>query len=142
MQQKGLDFGSGMGTLWTAGYGGRSVTEFVTLLKETDASLVLDIRYMGFTRKIGFSSGQLGKTVRRAGLGFKHCQALGNVNYKSDTEPALLADEPAGLALLESYLKQGDVVIFCACRGFKRCHRLMVVDAMRARHPSLTIRHK
>jgi len=65
-------------TLYTIGYEGKTVPEFVRALKQSGVGRVLDFRLTPSSRVPGFSMMGLFQALRKAGIAYEHLGQLGN----------------------------------------------------------------
>jgi uncharacterized protein (DUF488 family) len=130
--------------LFSVGYEGRNLDELVTLLREHQVTVLLDVRLNAVSRKPGFSKQRLRAALEEAGIEYRHARALGNP--KDNREPfhtgdtargarrfrALLTSDQAGLELgyLAELLTSERVAVFCFERDHDRCHRQVILDAL------------
>ena len=122
----------------TIGYGGLAgANQLTTILKETNAELVVDVRlkpYCGWNKD--FCGHALKNKLSGAGIDYFWTDDLGNITR--DVRDIKLLNEKRGLekvlALVKTY-SYGTVVLLCAEADEKRCHRLYIknklVDAIR-----------
>ena len=64
--------------LFTVGYQGRTLPQFVKLLREQDITLLVDVRERPVSRKRGFSALPLSEALRKVGIGYESDRQLGN----------------------------------------------------------------
>ena len=64
-------------TLFTIGYEGKTLPEFVGELAAAKVSLVIDVRAIAASRRPGFSKTALSGALREAGIDYLHLRALG-----------------------------------------------------------------
>ena len=64
--------------LFTIGYQGSTVSDFVERLRAASVDRVVDVRELPLSRRPGFSKSQLAATLTSAGIGYEHVRALGN----------------------------------------------------------------
>lgn len=113
--------------IYTAGYRGRKIAEFISAVKARGAILV-DIRIIPWSpnptyRKVGL---QRVFTMRN----YRHVKELGNA--KKDEGTIQILDMDAGVAKIREYLKLGKpLVLLCACDTYETCHRKVVADRLR-----------
>lgn len=93
---------------------------------------VIDIRYSPRSRwQPAFNKAAL--IERYGATRYEHCQALGNVNYNKQGEPIQLFAPFEGMCTILSHLQKGHpLVLLCACKNYKRCHRKTVLELLRA----------
>src|SRR3989344_7699753 len=64
-------------TLFTTGYQGQNIYNFIHLLTQKNIGVLIDIRENPFSRKPGFSKVALSNNLHKAGLEYYHFQELG-----------------------------------------------------------------
>lgn len=131
--------------LFTIGYEGRSLDEYLTLLRGAQVTLLVDVRRNPISRKKGFSKGPLSQACAAASIHYEHWPELGIASEKRKnlgTQSALdaLFDEYAreylplqqeSLVKLRVYLNEGQrVALTCFEREPERCHRHFVAEAL------------
>jgi uncharacterized protein (DUF488 family) len=138
----GVEASAAAPALFSVGYEGRDLDEFVRLLRAHGVTVLLDVRLNAISRKPGFSKSRLTAALADAGIGYRHARALGNPKdnrepfHSPDRRPglrvfrALLASDDAGLELgrLAELLGTERVAVFCFERDHNRCHRQVIVD--------------
>jgi uncharacterized protein (DUF488 family) len=145
-----------MTTLYTIGYQGRTLDEYIQLLRKHGIKLLVDVRYTPRSRARGFSKGPLSHALTRAGIDYVHLPALGvetmwrrkvgpgfsradlfdrykKVNLKRSKE-----DQHQLMDLLEEHAK---LAITCVERDPDDCHRSHLARALArsAKKPFRTI---
>jgi hypothetical protein len=87
--------------LLTIGYEGRSLAEYLGLLREAGCTLLCDVRRNAFSHKRGFSKRALADGCAGAGIRYEHRPGLGIAS--ADRRGA---DTPAGVAALFARYRQ------------------------------------
>ena len=64
--------------LFTIGYEGRALDEFIAILAANDIERVIDIRELPLSRRRGFSKTPLGTALGEAGIEYIHVREAGN----------------------------------------------------------------
>lgn len=126
--------------IFTIGYEGASIVDFISTLKSSQISVVLDIREIPLSRRKGFSKQALSQALAASGIDYLHERALGSPktirdalhrdkDYKKffrlfedylDTRQALLNDLAERL--------NDNVALLCYERDPNLCHRLVVAE--------------
>jgi uncharacterized protein (DUF488 family) len=129
--------------LFTIGYTGFNVDEFVGTLKHQAIDCLIDVREIPLSRKRGFSKGALAERLEQSGIGYRHLRLLGS--------PRSLRHEVRGTADFETFFagvnrhlseRKSQVQIteainvarhtrsclMCCCSDWRYCHRKCVVD--------------
>jgi uncharacterized protein (DUF488 family) len=131
------------------GYEGLDVEGFVSRLVDLGAGVLADVRLTPISRKRGFSKRALAEAVSAAGVEYLHLRELGN---PKDNRPGFSGDaaalteargryaellglEDAGTALdrLAALAGERRVAVMCFEADEERCHRQVVLRAVRAR---------
>lgn len=63
--------------IFTIGYEGTTVPEFIAALQEAGVERVIDVRALPLSRRPGFSKTPLGGALQEAGIEYVHLKALG-----------------------------------------------------------------
>ena len=126
--------------LYTVGYEGRSIDEFVSVLTSAGVEVLVDVRERALSRKKGFSKRSLGETLCTAGIRYRHEPLLGNP--KENREP-FRQGEPEARERYLAHLNNGsrsafdavvelaaesNVALMCFERDHDSCHRSCVSD--------------
>lgn len=131
--------------LFTIGYEGSDIDQFMSVLIETGIEKVVDVRELPLSRKPGFSKNRLLQRLESVGIEYVHIAALGcpriiRNRYRIDHDWARYSESflqylslqdksLAELALL-SILKTS--ALLCFERDYRVCHRSMVASAVRS----------
>ncbi|WP_024302562.1 DUF488 family protein [Pseudogulbenkiania sp. MAI-1] len=127
-----------MKKIFTIGYEGANVGDFIETLKEAEVDVLLDIREMPLSRKAGFSKTALSMLVTCAGLEYRHIRALGApkdvrnnlkatgdwVQYFKDFDAYLVSQQDIMIQLSSEI--NGNIALMCYERDPKQCHRSSV----------------
>ena len=132
-------------TIFTVGYEGRSLEDFLADLNAQDIQMVADVREAPISRKPGFSKAALADALRDAGIGYIHIRALGCPKpirdaYKEDGD----WDRYTRAFMKHLHLQQQAIeelaitvaaqptALLCYEADFNRCHRTYVARAVAA----------
>jgi len=131
-----------MKKLFTIGYEGAALDDFMRTLKTAKIDVLLDVRELPISRRKGFSKTALGSALTEAGICYRHEKQLGSPktirhqlredgNYprffrKFDRH---LIEQSALLETLAEELK-GNVALMCYEKDHEECHRLSVANAL------------
>ncbi len=140
--------------LYTIGYEGRRIGDFLATLLALRVRTILDVRDSASSRKLGFSSGMLARLASRIGIGYHHLPSLGVPPDQRDDFHSLgtvhsarqsycsRVREQAAAALAEAELicGSGDVAIVCYERDPRYCHRY-ALSGMLGEATGLEVRH-
>lgn len=134
------------GTLYAVGHSTRSTRELLELLRAHGVEQVVDVRTIPRSRhNPQFNGPALARSLRAAGLRYRHLKALGclrharpdsvnlgwrNASFRGYADYMQTEDFAAGLARLEQVAARRPTVIMCAEALPWRCHRSLIADAL------------
>lgn len=133
-------------TLVSIGYEGRDIDEFVAELAARDVDVLADVRLNAISRRRGFSKTALRTALAAAGIEYRHLRELGNprenrplfsgprLELGRATYRSTVLQTEAGaraLAELRALAAEHCVAVMCVERDESRCHRKVVLDALR-----------
>lgn len=110
--------------VYEVGYGGRAPGELLAAVERLGAAL-FDVRLSPRSRQPAWNRGRLEAVF---GARYAHVPELGNANYKDPAGGIELADPEAGLARVRAAVRP--VVLMCACRDYRGCHRRTVAELL------------
>ncbi|MBD3277588.1 MAG: DUF488 family protein [Candidatus Aegiribacteria sp.] len=128
-------------TLFTIGYEGRNIEEYLDLLKRNMVTLVIDVRRNPVSRKRGFSKNRMREALSSEGIEYMHFPQLGieskkrkGLKSKSDYlelfswyENEVLPNEHDALTEIISILNKYErVALTCYESDYTYCHRSSV----------------
>jgi len=131
-----------MKKLYTIGYEGAALNDFVRTLKEAKIDILLDVRELPMSRRKGFSKTALGGALTETGISYRHEKKLGSPktirhqlredgNYSRffhDFDQHL--GEQSGLLETLAEELKGNVALMCYEKDHKECHRRSVANAL------------
>jgi uncharacterized protein (DUF488 family) len=131
-------------TLYTIGYEGTEIDQFVSALVDFEIQQILDIREVPISRKRGFSKNKLASALDDRNIIYRHMKALGDPklgreamrrgDYLAfvDIYSNHLACEVAQDALREAAdcASVRTSALLCFERSPEKCHRRIVANAM------------
>lgn len=130
-------------TIYTIGYEGLSLEQFLELLAANGIGHLVDIREAPISRKAGFAKAALAGAVVRAGIRYSHVRALGcpkpiRDRYKEGGDwgrytrdfKIYLGGQSDALAELRSATNAAPTCLLCYEADFHRCHRSFVAEAV------------
>lgn len=130
-------------TIYTIGYEGLSLGQFLELLKVNAIERLVDIREAPISRKAGFAKAALSAAVETAGIRYSHVRALGCPKPIRDRQKATgdwarysrdfriyLAGQNDALAELRRTVASARTCLLCYEADFRRCHRSFVAEAV------------
>jgi uncharacterized protein (DUF488 family) len=132
--------------IFTIGYEGATVPEFIAALKQAGIERVIDVRALPLSRRPGFSKSPLRAALEESGIEYVHLKALGTpaegraaarAGRHEDLEriyagqlelPEAIAQSGQMLALA----REKPTALLCMEREPKHCHRKLLLDAVAA----------
>jgi uncharacterized protein (DUF488 family) len=142
--------------LFTIGYEGRSISDYVSLLLANRVRIVVDVRRNPISRKKGFSKRALSEALIISGIGYIHLPELGiDSSYRKNLvteddykklfsiyEKKLLPQSEESLKKLSGIIDEyGSVALTCFERDAEHCHRHCVAARIISgkKYPSLVV---
>jgi uncharacterized protein (DUF488 family) len=139
--------------LFTVGYEGRSIQQFLADLHGAKVSMLVDVREAPVSRKPGFSKNALAQMLCDAGIGYRHIRALGcpksiRDQHKLDGDWSAytrsfmdhLSQQQPSLEELRAVAVSQRAAVLCYEADFNFCHRTYVARAV-AQRAGLRIWH-
>ena len=135
-----------MRKLFTFGYEGKTVDEFLGELAAAGVDLLIDVRAVAASRRPGFSKTALSNALRERGIDYLHLRALGTPAAgrqaaragRTAEMRAIYADQletpEAELAMAKALGEAGErkAVLLCYEKEAPVCHRAMLAERMLA----------
>ena len=140
-----------VGSVWTIGYEGRTIDDFVGHLVATGIDVLVDVRENAISRKPGFSKRALDSALATAGVRYEHLRSLGNPKSNRD---AFRAGEAAARRRYVEHVNNGSrpdfdflidlcsssrVALMCFEREHDTCHRSCLAEQLDREAALLTI---
>lgn len=131
---------NGKKTLFTIGYEGLDLTDFLKFLTYHRVDVLVDVREVPLSRKKGFSKSRLASALQKKGIRYEHIKALGSPSpirkqLKEDWdydaffaayEEHLDEQKDALHQLRELVREHGRVCLMCFEKSHHQCHRQRV----------------
>jgi uncharacterized protein (DUF488 family) len=138
----------------SVGYQGRDADELVWELAAAGVEVVVDVRLTPLSRKPGLSKNKLAEALRFAGIDYLHLPQLGNPRdnraaYRNAEAHALRrfrrllrsADARDAVDRLHGLASRKVIALLCFERDPGQCHRALIIEAMAADNPRMTVHH-
>jgi len=130
--------------VFTIGYEGATVDEFLAALRSAGVEQVADVRAIAASRRPGFAKSSLAANLREAGIGHRHLRALGTPKPGRDAakkgDRATLERVYAGqldlpeaqaeAAALIDMVQERPTALLCFERDPAMCHRSLLIAAV------------
>ncbi|MBI5190332.1 MAG: DUF488 domain-containing protein [Nitrospirae bacterium] len=131
-------------TLFTIGYEGKEVSDFIYKLKSAGVEYLIDVREQPISRKKGFSKNVLAELLEKENIKYVHVKELGSpkeirdqlkqdhneeVFFKKFSE--YMDTQRSVIERAYSYLMEGVCCLMCMERLHINCHRSVVADKIK-----------
>jgi len=130
--------------IFTIGYEGTTVPEFVAALQKAGVERVIDVRALPLSRRPGFSKTALGSALREGGIEYVHLKALGTpaagraaarANRHAELERIYagqleLPEAIAQSAQMVELAREKPTALLCMEREPAHCHRTLLLHAV------------
>lgn len=136
-------------TVWTVGHSTRSADDFLSLLREHDIRLLVDVRaHPGSRRYPHFNKPELEALLKAAGVDYLHMEGLGgrrkpcpdsrnvawkNASFRAYADYMETGDFARAAAQLERLAAERPTALMCSEAVWWRCHRSLIADWLKAR---------
>ena len=133
--------------VFTIGYEGREIEDFISRLKAFNITRLIDIREIPISRKRGFSKAALKKRVEAENIEYVHLRSLGSPSIlrhqlKADHDydrffsayRSYLSKNQNSLVEAYGYLQDGPACLMCFERFPEKCHRSAVAQKIKEHH--------
>lgn len=137
-----------MTSLFTIGYEGVGIENWVEILKQNGISLVIDVREKPISRKKGFSKTILCDILTNNDINYLHMGILGSPpdlrselhatqNYPSFFGKYLgyLRKQSGALKIVISKVNKDTTCLMCFEKDPLKCHRSVIADYLLAKYP-------
>ena len=136
--------------IWTIGHSTRGIDEFISLLKENQIKLLVDVRaFPGSRRYPQFNKDTLAESLNAHRIRYEHFPELGgkrksrpdsrntawrNASFRGYADYMETEQFQKGIErLLEIVSEAGATAIMCAEAVWWRCHRSLIADYLKSR---------
>ena len=136
--------------IWTIGHSTRAIDDFISLLKENEINLLVDVRaWPGSKRYPQFNKDTLAESLNAHGIRYEHFPELGgkrkskpdsrntawrNASFRGYADYMETEQFQKGIErLLDVAAEAGPTAIMCAEAVWWRCHRSLIADYLKAR---------
>lgn len=130
--------------IFTIGYEGATVPEFVLALQRAGVERVIDVRALPLSRRPGFSKSPLKRALEEAGIEYLHLKALGTpaegraasrAGRRADLQRIYsgqleLPEAMAQSAQMLELAQEKPSALLCMEREPTHCHRTLFLDAV------------
>ena len=128
---------------FTIGYAGKSLVEFVSVLRSAGVDRVVDVRALPLSRRKGFSKTPLSEALAEQGIEYVHLRAAGNPyrDRKQEITQCLalyaghLDEHPSILSEVDAVVEGRRAALLCAEAEACHCHRSVIAERLQRLHP-------
>lgn len=130
--------------LYTIGYEGQDIDEFISRLKEVGITRLIDVREIPLSRKRGFSKSALKQRLEDENVEYVHYKALGsptdirhklredqNYNHFFEAFSNYLSGKMDVIEDVYQHLSNGVNCLMCFEHNHEECHRLSVAKKIK-----------
>lgn len=138
--------------LYSVGYEGRTVDQFIQALVAAGVDVLYDVRLNPVSRKPGFSKNKLRDALEAAGVDYVHEPLLGNPPDNRDAfrngnveqgrarfQQRLNNGSRDALDKLTKDTRQRIIALLCVEKDADRCHRKVITEAVQDTRPELMV---
>jgi uncharacterized protein (DUF488 family) len=132
--------------IFTIGYEGTTVPEFIAALQNSGVERVIDVRALPLSRRPGFSKSPLKAALEEAGIDYVHLKALGTpaegraaarAGRHADLERIYAGQLELPEAMVQSaqmleLARERPSALLCMEREPAHCHRTLLLDSVAA----------
>ncbi len=121
-----------MGRIFTLGYGGMSLDEFMEILRENGVETVVDVRRFPTSKVEEFKKERLRAELERRGFSYIHIEELGG--FRGGYQRYMKSqDFRKGLERLENIARKSVSAIICVEENPAWCHRRHIARSLERR---------
>lgn len=134
----------GIMMIFTIGYEGRNIQEFIDILQSSKIGIVVDVRELPLSRKKGFSRSQLSAYLNEAGIRYVNLKELGTPRHLRKMLREKLISWKNFVDLFTDHLKQHlddvrkivdmnhsqNVCLMCYEKDYTKCHRSLIAKTI------------
>ncbi|MFL0587784.1 DUF488 family protein [Sphingomonas olei] len=129
-------------TIFTIGYEGVTMDEFIAALHRAGVERVIDVRALPLSRRPGFSKSTLAASLQAAGIDYVHLKALGTPKRGRDAakkgdvatlrevydDQLALPEAQAAAAQMRALAAEKPSALLCYERDPCHCHRTLLLQ--------------
>lgn len=129
-------------TIFTIGYEGVTMDEFIAALHKAGVERVIDVRALPLSRRPGFSKSTLAASLQAAGIDYVHLKALGTPKRGRDAakkgdvatlrevydDQLALPEAQAAAAQMRALAAEKPSALLCYERDPCHCHRTLLLQ--------------
>jgi len=141
--------------LYTSGYEGLELAQFIANLKENNIEYLIDIREKAISRKKGFSRTALYEALISENINYLHCRDLGSpsqirkklredkdYSYFFEQFSDYLSSKGKELEKITELIAQSICCLLCFEKDHEKCHRKVVAkEIQRINNNGILLKH-
>lgn len=116
--------------IFTIGYAGRTLEEFIQILRANDVKEVVDVRRFPTSKYEDFKGENLSRSLAGEGVSYLHPKELGGYRKPSYEEFMKTEEFSRGISKLLNEAKGKSVAVMCLERSHKGCHRKFIAEKL------------
>lgn len=116
--------------IFTIGYAGRPVEEFIKILRANGIVEVVDVRRFPTSKYNEFKGEILSNLLARENISYLHIKELGGYRRPSYEEFTKTEEFARGMSKLLDEAKNKNVSVLCREWSFKGCHRRHIAEKL------------
>ncbi|MDI6732454.1 MAG: DUF488 domain-containing protein [Planctomycetota bacterium] len=141
-------------TLFTIGYAGKEINDFINLLHQSEITTLIDIRQLPISRKHDFSKSRLQVHLEQAGIEYEHIGILGSPKtirdkvYQDNDYETFFTEYTKYTKTKQDVVEEVvDTVtrkiscLMCVEPTSDLCHRRIVAETIEKQAPKLKVVH-
>lgn len=119
-----------MEKIYTLGYQGKSLDEFIHLLTSNDINLLVDVRSKPVSSIPGFNQRELKEKLSKKSILYKHMPDMGGMIHDDYHETMKSENWNKSYSDLKSLAVKGPTAIMCMEKDLMRCHRRFIMEKL------------
>ncbi|MGM0405356.1 MAG: DUF488 family protein [Thermoplasmatota archaeon] len=120
-----------MKKIYTIGYQGRTIAEFLKLLKKYEIDHLVDVRSYPTSKMQDFSKKNLKDTLFKKSFMYKHLPGLGGLGDEVYKKTMLSDRWKSSYEKLKDLAKDGTTAMMCLEKDPSQCHRRFISDRLK-----------
>jgi len=116
--------------VYTIGYEGKTIEEFLDLLKEKEIQHLVDVRSSPRSRKIKFNKDNLKDRLFHNSIVYRHIPDIGGLREEDYEEVMTEEKWIEGYEELKDLAREGKTVIMCLEKDPMMCHRRYIAERL------------
>lgn len=124
------DYYSSVDKIYTIGYEGKTIDEFLKLLMEKSITHLVDVRSVAKSRRKEFSQNNIKDTLFKKSILYEHMKELGGLDKKDYRDVMKTEGWKQSYEELKELASKGPTVIMCLEKDPMKCHRRFIAERL------------